>query len=95
MSRESDGLVARIRLIRRALSTPDMLGHLQTPVSDTDPRQDLATRVAHLEQMLQGLQDSVYRESQRQEKRIADLEARLEPGALASALSDDARRRGL
>ncbi len=49
----------------------------------------------HLEQLVQGLQDSVHRESSRQEKRISELENRLQPGALAKALSDDARSRGL
>jgi hypothetical protein len=45
--------------------------------------------------MVQGLQDSVHREATRQGKRIADLEARVEPAALGRALSDDARERGL
>jgi hypothetical protein len=37
----------------------------------------------------------VHRESSRHDKRIAELEARLQPGALGRALSDDARARGL
>ncbi len=63
--------------------------------SDPDPLADLRARVAHLEQLAEGLQDSVYREAQRQEKRITELELRVEPAALASALSKDARERGL
>jgi hypothetical protein len=55
----------------------------------------LEVRVEHLEQMVQGLQDSVHRESSRQAKRIAELEARLQPAALGKALSEDARARGL
>ena len=90
MSQESDGLVARIRQIRRVLATPDVLTPLRS-----NPGGDLESRVAHLEQMVQGLQDSVYREAQRQEKRVTDLEAQIDPVALSAALSKDARERGL
>ena len=55
----------------------------------------LEARIAHLEEMVQGLQDSVYREFQRETKRIADLENRLDPTTLAVELSRDARERGL
>jgi len=44
---------------------------------------------------VQGLQDSVHRESSRHAKRIAELEARVQPAALGKALSEDARARGL
>jgi hypothetical protein len=96
MSRESEGLVARIRHIRDSLPTPDVVSRLrQTAGGDPGlaPLEDLQARVAHLEQLVQGLQDSVYRESQRQDKRMAELEARLDPGALSAALSQDARGR--
>lgn len=71
--------------------------HIVTPpkASAGEPEPDLRARVAHLEQLLQGLQDSMYRETQRLDKRIAELEAQIEPTALASALSKDARERGL
>ena len=96
MSRGSDGLVARIRNIGKALPTPDVVTRLrQPPATDTVAApDDLRARVVHLEQLVQGLQDSVYRESQRQDKRIAELEARLDPAALAAALgppADDRR----
>ena len=55
----------------------------------------LEVRMAHLEQLVEGLQDSVHREMLRHEKRIADLEARIEPAELGKALSRDARDRGL
>jgi hypothetical protein len=45
--------------------------------------------------MVEGLQDSVYRESERQGKLIAELEAQLQPSAISAALSKDARDRGL
>jgi hypothetical protein len=37
----------------------------------------------------------VHRESTRLGKRVADLEARIQPAALGKALSQDARERGL
>ena len=55
----------------------------------------LESRVAHLEQMVEGLQDSVYRESERHDKAIAQLEAQTQPSAMGAALSKDARERGL
>ncbi len=55
----------------------------------------LEARVAHLEQLLEGLQDSVHRESARQGKMIAELHAQIQPAAITEALSKDARERGL
>jgi len=60
-----------------------------------DDLRALEVRIQHLEALVQGLQDSVHRESTRQDKRIADLEDRMKPSALGKALSDDARARGL
>jgi hypothetical protein len=62
---------------------------------ETDVLMAFETRLAHLEKMVEGLQDSVHRESSRQAKQIADLEAQMEPATLAVALSKNARRRGL
>jgi hypothetical protein len=96
MSGESERLVARIKTIRQSLPTPDVVTRLrQTPVPDPAPAtlEDLQQRVAHLEQLVQGLQDSVYRETQRQDTRMAEFEARLDPGALAAALSQEAHDR--
>jgi hypothetical protein len=96
MSGESERLVARIKTIRQSLPTPDVVTRLrQTPADDSAPAtvEDLQKRVAHLEQLVQGLQDSVYRETQRQDTRMAELEARLDPGALATALSQEAHDR--
>ena len=92
------GLTARIKQMARTLpaSSP------ATPASDAETRRPpaqvqaaLEARVADLEQMVQGLQDAVFRESHRQEKRIEELEARTDPAALAVALSKNARERGL
>ena len=93
--REREGLVARIRQIRR---TPERGGESSTAgsvVTEQDKVPALEARVEHLEQLVQGLQDSVHRESSRQAKRISELEARIEPSALGQALSKDARDRGL
>ncbi|HUE28793.1 MAG TPA: hypothetical protein VMP89_18605 [Solirubrobacteraceae bacterium] len=92
--RDREGLIARIRLIRRtAPSGPDP----RRPAADPDrpELQALQARVAHLEQMVQGLQDSVHRESTRLSNRIGELEAQVQPAALGKALSEDARNRGL
>jgi hypothetical protein len=93
MNGESERLVARIKNIRQALPTPDVVTRLrQAPAGDPVPATlaDLEQRVSHLEQLVQGLQDSVYRETQRQDKRLADVEARLDPDALAAALGQQA-----
>jgi hypothetical protein len=65
------------------------------PEKTAVPVAEWEARIAHLEQLVQGLQDSVYRDSQRQDRRIAEIEKRLDPAALAAALSKDARERGL
>lgn len=96
MSPESEGLRARIRQLRHDLAPSDVASPSRTELSSgPDGIAGLQARVAHLEQMVQGLQDSVYRESHRQERRIAELEMRIEPTALAAALSKDARERGI
>ena len=92
---EPEGLIARIRQLRRASAEV----HKQAPPSTGDPGRDeldaLEARIAHLEQVVQGLQDSVHRESTRLSKRIGELEARTQPAALGRAMSEDARQRGL
>jgi colicin import membrane protein len=62
---------------------------------DRTELEDLQRRINDLEQLVQGLQDSVHRESLRLSKRLAELEARTQPAALGAALSKDARERGL
>lgn len=92
---ERESLLARIRQTRR---TAERSSQPATPGGggpDQDAIPALEARIAHLEQLLQGLQDSVHREARRQGKRIAELEARIEPATLNQALSRDARERGL
>jgi hypothetical protein len=59
------------------------------------PLHEIVERLNALEAMVEGLQDSVDRQARRQDERLTALSRRLEPGELARALSEDARKRGL
>jgi uncharacterized coiled-coil protein SlyX len=65
------------------------------PAQPIDRIESLEKRVAHLETMLEGLQDAVHREITRTNDQIDLLRKRTEPGELSRALSEDARHRGL
>jgi hypothetical protein len=91
---EREGLIRRIRQIRRSAAASER--HSQAPVrAENDAVQALEARVSYLEQMVEGLQDSVHRETLRHGKRIGELEAQIRPEELTKALSRDARERGL
>jgi uncharacterized coiled-coil protein SlyX len=60
-----------------------------------DPAASLEQRVAHLEAMIEGLQDAVHRESKRTKEQLEELRHRTEPAEISRALSRDARERGL
>ena len=92
---QREPLLARIRQVRRGSKTDDEAAHPPTIDPERDPLRALEVRIEHLEKLVQGLQDSVHRESLRHEKRLSAVEAQIEPGALGKALSDDARERGL
>jgi hypothetical protein len=51
--------------------------------------------VAQLEELVEGLQDAVHRESVRRDQEAAEVQRQIAPAALARALSEDARKRGL
>ena len=93
--REREGLIARIRQVRRTESESSKPSAPPPPRSAGAQIEDLEERVAHLEQLLEGLQDSVHRESERQGQQIAELEAQIQPAAISAALSKDARERGI
>jgi BMFP domain-containing protein YqiC len=93
--RERERLIARIRQVRRAPKAVDQTAPPTDAVSERAQLHALQARISHLEALVEGLQDSVHRESSRHAKRITELEARIQPGALGRALSDDARARGL
>jgi hypothetical protein len=92
---ERERLIARIRQIRRRAAASAAARPEVAPGDDTIVLQALEARVKHVEQLLEALQDSVHRESERQSKRMTELEARMQPAALSVALSRDARERGL
>ena len=89
-----------------ALDAPDVVSGrsrregLQQPVCQLSRVERAAQergemRISHLEQVVEGLQDSVHRQTTRQAKLIAELQAQVDPGAMGAALSKDARERGL
>lgn len=66
------------------------------PAADAQqPERDVTERVEHLESVVEGLQDALYRQAQQHDRDIAELRRRTEPAEVARALSEDARRRGL
>ena len=92
--RELEGLVGRIRQTRRAnAAASDVTAGAET--GELDQLGGLEQRVAHLERLLEGFQDSVYRESERHAGMISELQLKVEPGAMSAALAEDARNRGL
>jgi uncharacterized coiled-coil protein SlyX len=91
---DREGLIARIRQVRRLATPRDRpKGHAGDP--QTERLEALEARMAHLEQLVEGLQDSVHRESERHAKLIAELQAQVQPGTLVASLAKDARSRGL
>ena len=97
---ERDGLTARISQVRRAWAHRDESRrsdavHEASAASDGRDVVVLQARVAELEALVEGLQDSVHRESTRVHQRLSAIEAQLKPAALGRALSEDARERGL
>lgn len=91
---DREGLIARIRQIRRPMA-PAQRPVVKPDAPHPDLLRTLELRVTHLEQLLEGLQDSVHRESERHAKLIADLHARIQPGPMGAALAEEARHRGL
>jgi hypothetical protein len=96
---DRERLLGRIRQIRRSVAARE---HQSNDASDpraTDPQDDrekaLEVRVAHLEQLLEGLQDSVHREFARHDELIAQIQNQIEPATLRAALAENARNRGL
>jgi hypothetical protein len=61
----------------------------------SEHERDLTARVEHLESIVEGLQDAIYRQARQHDRDIGDLRKRTDPAEIARALSADARRRGL
>ena len=88
-SRSRDYVESRVR------APSDQPSPAATERADALRVDHLEARVAHLEQLVEGLQDSVHRESARQATLIAELQAQVQPSAMGAALSKEARDRGL
>jgi hypothetical protein len=87
-------VINRVRALRRRALAPVMSGAPDEPSLQRQIEQ-LQAQVAHLEQLVQGLQDSVYRDVRRHDDQIVELQERIAPAAIAAALSKDERERGL
>lgn len=97
---ERESLIARIRHLRRIRAASEKTAGDRLPAASIsqidEARADaMEERLAHLEQMVEGLQDAVHRASERQDKIISELQAQLHPSAMHAALSKNARDRGL
>lgn len=93
--RPREGLIARIRQLHREAAAAEKPQPPATDSTDASQVRALEARLAHLEQLVEGLQDSVHRESERHSRLIAELQAQVQPAAMGAALSKDARERGL
>jgi vacuolar-type H+-ATPase subunit I/STV1 len=80
----------RVRRLRRSRAD-----EAEAEASPADRIERLERRIEHLESALEGLQDSVHRESTRHSEQIAELRHRTDPHEMAQALGKDARRRGV
>jgi hypothetical protein len=93
--RQRHSLIARVIQMRHGGVVVDTRAASALEVPATATLASLEARIAHLEGLLEGLQDSVHRESTRQSNRIAELELRTDPETLAVTLSRHAREHGL
>ena len=95
MSHQHAGLLDRVKGLLRHAVEPAPREAPEPRIPDEPGLEALRERVHRLETMVEGLQDALYRQAVREDERIEELRARLEPEAIARALSADARRRGL
>jgi hypothetical protein len=95
MAREHAGLLHRVG----ALMQPGAKREEPESPAAAEPQDEgidaLHARVERLEEVVEGLQDALYRHARHQDERIEELQRSMEPEELARALSADARRRGL
>jgi hypothetical protein len=91
---DREGLVARLRQVSR-LATGRERSKSPEGDSQAERLQAIEVRLAHLEQLVEGLQDSVHRESDRHNKLIAELQNQVQPGTMGAAIAENARSRGL
>lgn len=93
--RQRHSLIARVIQMRQGDVVTDTRSAGAPEAPEASTLASLEARIAHLEDLLEGLQDSVHRESTRQSNRIAEIEARIDPETLAVTLSRHTREHGL
>jgi hypothetical protein len=86
------GVIGRIANLVRATAARQRRPHAPPP---GPPAANLEVRVDRLEQMVEALQDQLYRQARLDDERFAALHHNLQPDEMARALSADARRRGI
>jgi uncharacterized coiled-coil protein SlyX len=89
----STPVLDRVIGIRRALRRGE--ASRKGPPAANERLEALEARVAHLEGMIEGLQDAMHREITRMNSQIETLVKRTEPEEIARSLSQSARERGL
>jgi hypothetical protein len=96
MAREHAGLLHRVGALMQPAGKRE---EPEPPAAAADSPDEgieaLHARVERLEEVVEGLQDALYRHARHQDERIEELQRSMEPGELARTLSADARRRGL
>jgi hypothetical protein len=93
-----DGRISRRRRVAGVIAALRHRDEVADEQREPAPETELAAlrrRVDHLEAALEGLQDSVYRESRRHDDEIQALQKLVTPHAMSQAIEADARRRGL
>jgi hypothetical protein len=95
LSSQHAGLLKRVGTLLRGAVRREPSPAAEPAVPDEQGIEALRHRVAHLEAMVEGLQDAVYRQSAQHHERLEELRRKTEPGEIARALSDDVRKRGL
>ncbi len=85
------GLLARV-IERRRLEAPDPA---EQRGSDEGRIEALERRVAHLESLIEGLQDAVHRDSVRHDDEVRELQRKTDPGEMSRSLAEHAREQGL
>jgi dihydroorotase-like cyclic amidohydrolase len=84
---------AKLDLVREQVQTGELV--IRQMTDGERRRYPPRRRRSDRERLVEGLQDSVHRESKRHAKLIAELQAQIQPGAMGAALARDARSRGL
>jgi hypothetical protein len=91
---ERDSLTARIRQIRGRTFSREQSTQPAAGIDEARLR-TLEGRLSDLEQLVEGLQDSVHRESDRHAKLITELQTQVRPDSMGVSLAEDARNRGI